>query len=250
MASGDYSLGADLIGCALDGIDILASNVTLHVNGHSISGNGTTSCIDRNGIHVGTTLAALSISMVRVLGTGTITDFFNGLLADNSTGSFVKFVTVTAPNCTRTSNPRGLIISSSSSMWKLDSNTVNNVGVDGIELDGNDNTVVNNVATQIGAEGIFLSQSSNNAIVNNSSSNCNFGIALTSGSSNNDIDANTTEGNAVDGILLQSNATSNNINGNKSFNNGTFDMEDGNFGCDNNKWTGNHFDTANQPCIH
>src|SRR5437870_5656364 len=53
--SGEYSLATDVGPCApgADGIDITASNVTLHLNGHTISGTTTSgTCNSSKGIHV------------------------------------------------------------------------------------------------------------------------------------------------------------------------------------------------------
>lgn len=248
VQSGDYSLATDVGPCAagVDGIDITASNVTLHLNGHTISGTATSgTCNMSNGIHViGTPL--IPVALVRILGTGTITNFATGVLAENSAGSFVKFVTVTA-NCPFTSS--GFAIAPSSSMWKLDSNVFREqANSGGIVLAGNDNDVVHNDVN----EEIELIDSSNNTIVDNTANNGIFGIrliSLVSGSNNNDIYGNTTDNNSKNGILLLSGSSGNNISGNKSFNNLT-DMEDDNPNCDNNNWTGNQFNTANQSCIH
>jgi len=76
--SGDYSIGTNVGPClpGVDGIDIVASNVTLHLNGHTISGTATSgTCNSSNGIYVeGTSL--LPLTMVHVLGSGTISNFF------------------------------------------------------------------------------------------------------------------------------------------------------------------------------
>jgi len=100
---------------------------------------------------------------------------------------------------------------------------------------------------------IVLFGSSNNVVVNNTANGGVFGIALsTSGTSsnNNEIHANTTDHNSLSGVLVEDGSTGNNITGNKSFGNSFFDMEDNNPNCDSNKWEGNHFNTANQSCIH
>src|SRR5437868_2928723 len=51
---GEYDLAGDVGPClfGVDGIDIVASAVTLHLNGHTIS--ATTCSVGRSGIHVGT----------------------------------------------------------------------------------------------------------------------------------------------------------------------------------------------------
>jgi len=247
--SGEYALGTDVGPCAsgVDGIDIVASAVTLHLNGHTISGTAASgTCNSSNGIHVlGTPIVPLT--MVRILGSGTISNFGIGFLADNSAGSFVKFTTVTA-NCPFFSF--GFVIDSSSSQWKLDSNVVREPGISslGIFLNGAaDNDLVHNDVNDT----MQLNNSSNNTVVNNVASDNFGGITLTGTSTNNNIDANTTDNNSNgSGIWLFAGATGNNISGNKSFNNLPFDMRDDNANCDNNKWTGNHFNTANQSCIH
>src|ERR1700730_13056357 len=97
--AGDYSLGTDVGPCmpGVDGIDIVASAVTLHLNGHTINGSADPgTCNNSQGIHVGLPSPAPMLSLVHVLGDGTINNFQSGFLAENSAGSFVKFVTVTA----------------------------------------------------------------------------------------------------------------------------------------------------------
>src|SRR5438128_1624568 len=95
---GEYDLAGDVGPCPqfTEGIVILASGVTLHLNGHTVSGAATNGfCNTRNGIHVGLPLLPM-LSQVRVLGDGTISNFNTGFLAENSAGSLVKFVTVNA----------------------------------------------------------------------------------------------------------------------------------------------------------
>jgi copper-binding protein NosD len=247
ISPGEYDLATDVACPPLgDGIDILASDVTLHLNGHTISTVGG-NCSDGAGIHVmGTPLVPLA--GVRILGPGTITNFGNftglpnaGFLAEFSAGSFVKFVTVTA-DCAGV--PGGFWIESSSSMWKLDSNVVSEsvTGGSGIFVEGNDNDLIRNNVNKM----IVLFGSSN-TVVNNSAHDDRNGILVNTGSNNNEIDANTTDSNSFRGIWILKGATGNNVTGNNSFNNATFDMEDDNPNCDSNKWRGNHFNTSLSP---
>src|SRR3989442_1697080 len=93
MQAGENDLGTDVGPClpGLDGIDIVVSGVTLHLDGHTITGSGV--CATDSGIHVaGTPL--IPLTLVRILGPGTITSFANGFVADSSAGSFVKFATI------------------------------------------------------------------------------------------------------------------------------------------------------------
>jgi hypothetical protein len=182
--------------------------------------------------------------MVRVLGTGTITNFATGFSAENSAGSFVKFVTVTA-NCPFVS--LGFDITASSSQWKLEANVVREPGNTsaGIVLESGANDcdlVRNDVNDTISVD------SNNNNIINNIGNDNAGGIGVTG--NNNEIHANTTDNNSNFGILLTSGASGNSISGNTSLNNTPYDMEDDNTNCGTNKWRGNKFKYANMSCIH
>jgi hypothetical protein len=255
---GEYSLGTNVGPCAsgVDGIIITASNVTLHLNGHTISGTATSgTCNSSSGIHVMGTSSLTPLTLVRVLGTGTITNFTEGFLAENSAGSFVKFVTVTA-NCPGPPNSItsiGFHIRASSSQWKLEGNVVREPGdtSGGIVLStgANDCDLVRNDVNDT-----ISVNSDNNNIVNNTANDNLDGIFVTG--NNNEIHANTTNNNSEHGLWLSQNgitgnfASGNNISGNTSLNNPVFDMEDDNANCGTNKWRGNKFRTANMSCIH
>jgi hypothetical protein len=90
-----------------------------------------------------------------------------------------------------------------------------------------------------------------NIHVNNSvfSMNGSVGLDFDGNSTDNHVDNNQTVGNVNVGILLRSTVTSNHVNGNTALGNGQ-DLEDDNTNCDDNKWNGNRFNTASQPCIH
>jgi parallel beta-helix repeat protein len=234
--AGDYRLATDVGPCPLgvDGIDILASGVTLHLQGHTITGT----CTSGIGIRVlGTPLVPLT--MVRILGTGTVSTFPTGFQADNSGGSFVKFVTV-ASTCFM---GNGFYITPTSSQWKLDGNVVQAPSTSyGIILRGSDNDLVrNNVSDTISVD------SDNNVIVNNTASGDGGGIFVES--SNNDIHANTTNDNVSSNGIWVFLGSGNNITGNTAQNNVPFDLDDDNPNCGTNKWEGNKFGSANQSCI-
>lgn len=95
---GEYDLATDVGPCLDDGIDITASGVTLHLNGHTIT-YASRCDFPLAGIHVGLPTPTPMLSRVRVLGPGTIRNFQFGFLAENSAGSFVKFVTVDNTQC-------------------------------------------------------------------------------------------------------------------------------------------------------
>jgi len=250
---GEYSLGTNVGPCApgVDGILIVASNVTLHLKGHTISGTAISgTCNSSSGIHVMGTSSLTPLTLVRVLGTGTITNFDTGFLAENSAGSFVKFVTVTQ---TCSDFTFGFHILAPSSQWKLEGNVVREPGNNsaGIVLQSGVNDcdlVRNNVNDTISVN------SNNNNIINNIANDNVDGIFVSG--NNNEVHANTTDNNSEHGLLLGQNTISgnfpsgNNISGNTSLGNSIFDMEDDNVNCGTNKWRGNKFKTANMSCIH
>jgi hypothetical protein len=226
---GEYSLGTNVGPCdpLTDGIDILASNVTLHLNGHTIAGSCDSSAI---GIHVGVAMSPTALTQVRVLGTGTIIGFTNGFVADNSAGSFVKFVTV-IPTCSSNFS-FGFDIHAPSSQWKLEGNVVleeannrnNSAGIVlGRSASGvNDCDVVRNTVNDT------ISVHGDNHIIVNNTANDNVGGLFVTGN-NNEIHANTTDNNTGSpGILLALGASGNFISGNTSLKNTPFDMEDDN----------------------
>lgn len=251
--SGEYDLGTDVGPClpGVDGIDIFASDVTLHLDGHTITGTTVTgTCNTSFGIRVGLPVPAPMISQVRVLGEGTISNFRVGFRARNSAGSFVKFTTVTA-QCPFFSF--GFLIQGPESQWKLEGNVVREPGNNSSGIfvfGGDDNELVRNDVNDT----IALATSNNNTIVNNTANDNEGGIVVGSPgfgpSNNNEIHANTTNNNTIGGgLTITLDSTGNNVTGNTAFNNLPFDMEDDNPNCDANKWKGNHFNTANQSCI-
>jgi parallel beta-helix repeat protein len=249
---GTYFLATDVGPCAsgVDGIDISASNVTLHLAGHTIAGTATAGTCNFNfGIFVFTSGPAL-LTNVTVLGSGTISNFFAGFVGENSANSSVKFVTVTA-NCPFHSY--GLAILSPGGQWKLQGNVVrepgeNSTGI--LLLQVNNNALVQNDVNN----SLSLQDSSDNTVVNNTASDNSGGIFLgtiTLGSNNNQIHANTTSNNVGGvGLTIAVGSGGNNISGNRSFNNTPFDMEDDNPNCGTNTWQGNRFTIASQSCIH
>jgi parallel beta-helix repeat protein len=249
---GTYFLAKDVGPCApgADGIDISASNVTLQLAGHTITGTATAGTCD-NALGISIFSSGPMLTNVNVLGSGTINNFALGFDAANSANSSVKFVKVNA-NCPDLGFAEGFEIDPPGGHWTLQGNVVQGPGdtTAGIVLFrvNNNTLVLNNVN-----DSVSIADSSNNVIVNNTASD-NFGgiflITVTLGSNNNQVSANTTSNNQFGGLTIFGGSVGNNISGNKSFNNTPFDMEDDNPNCGTNTWQGNHFTTASQSCIH
>jgi parallel beta-helix repeat protein len=250
---GTYILATDVGPCApgADGIDISASNVTLHLAGHTIAGTATPgTCNNTLGISIFS--SGPMLTNVNVLGSGTINNFVLGFDAANSANSSVKFVKVNA-NCPDLGFAEGFEIDPPGGHWTLQGNVVRGPGdtTAGIALfQVNNNIVVQNDVN----DSFSFVDSSNNVIVSNTASDNDGGIFLitvTLGSNNNQVSANTTSNNGANGgLVITVGSGGNNISGNKSFNNLPFDMEDDNPSCGTNTWRGNKFNLASQPCIH
>src|SRR4051812_27856408 len=80
VITADTTLDSDLVGCPQDGIVIAAGNVTLDLNGHTISGTGTAAGIRG--------AAGPTLANVVIRGRGTVTAFRVGIdlqtLADST----------------------------------------------------------------------------------------------------------------------------------------------------------------------
>jgi parallel beta-helix repeat protein len=216
-AAGRYVLAADCRGL---GIEITASDVTLRLNGHSMTGTGSGT---GSGSGVFVFDDAGPLSGLTIKGPGRVAGYDAGVqlgVGDGGvSGSRVSGVTVTR-------------------------------NTDGILLDGGSgNTITNNTANKNVDDGIDLFQATANMVRGNTANNNNHnGIALGGGSANA-ITNNTTNNNNSDGIAVASGATSNTVSGNTANNNPLDDLLDANPGCDSNSWTGNTFKTASQTCI-
>jgi hypothetical protein len=100
--------------------------------------------------------------------------------------------------------------------------------------------------------GLFLGQRTTDTHVNNNLFSMNLvGLRGQSNTSDNHLDNNQAINNRSRGISLDNGATNYHVNGNTALGNlQQFDLFDGNASCDDNKWNGNNFATANQTCIH
>lgn len=233
---GEYSLGAGGLSCPpnVDGIDIVASNVTLRLNGKTIEGT----CGTGIGIHVLGT-SSVPLTAVVVLGSGTISNFTVNFLADYSSNSLVSAVRV-ASQCPAN---YGFEINTTSSQWALVKDVVQAPETSyGIDLFG-----PNNVAALCNVDDT-INVGNNNVVVDNIASN-NLGGIYVYGS-NNQVYANTTNNNSAgDGIWVIAGALGNILSENKASGNLPWDMEDDNPTCGTNIWAADTFNGANQSCI-
>ena len=116
----------------------------------------------------------------------------------------------------------------------------------GINFVGVSDSHVEQVSATANRRGLYLFNSTTDTHVNNNvfSMNVLEGV-IVDRSSDNHVNNNESIGNGFIGIRVGLGSTGNHVNGNTALGNGTFDLDDDNPNCDNNKWNGNTFNTSN-----
>ena len=163
-------------------------------------------------------IVVLFSTAILIQGPGTITGFQDGLEFANVDSSRVIQVTATR------NSADGFVV---------------------IGTPSTNNVFQGNVAT-LNRRGISMIGGRENKILNNLVMNNEDGIDLVFADLNK-IYANTATNNTLVGISLR--GTQNEIGGNTAVGNGREDMFDSAPNCDDNRWLGNRFVTANQSCI-
>ena len=140
--SGNYRLVADLTSTGTC-ITINVDNVSLNLNGHTITGP--------SGGGDGTSgVTATGRTALTITGPGTITNFGRGVNFDGVTASQVTGVTTSG-------NFFGFVVNANSTGNTFSNNTSTGNNQHGFTMNGaNNNTFTNNVASNNGANGIFL----------------------------------------------------------------------------------------------
>jgi parallel beta-helix repeat protein len=264
---GTYLVAADLR-CGGTAIMITASNVDLHLGGHTLTGSGAGAGIDVEG--------AVSVSIHN----GTVRGFYDGiylggaqncklssLTVDESSdvGIYLKQTTGTTvtDNTITGSGDRGI------SVFSANQNTVtrntasgNYMGIS-VSDSGYGNTVARNTCTY-NTDGIriWVGPLLNTFQDNTLNNNFYAGIHAFDGVTRNSFQNNTTNGNGL-GIQLAAGCTCNTTQGNTALGNLVFDLEDDNDApapaCANtppgcaNTWLQDTFQTAGGAglaCIH
>lgn len=144
-----------------------------------------------------------------------------------------------------------------------------------VEFDCDNNVISGNTVTENGLDGIALfARTLNNTVSDNNVSDNGYdaplaqgapqrlgdGIRLFNGNAAGTVlgpkdtlvEDNSVFNNAANGIIVGNNSVDNDILTNDTGSNGTsaatYDLNDQNPACDNNTWSGNTYDTANQAC--
>lgn len=191
--SGDYILANDLLDCPGSGIVISASNVTVHLDGRSVTGSG-------GGNSIGINVAADDCSF-SLTGSGSISNFERGISLDCATSDFhIYNVSVT-----RTSIGVDVIRGRGS----VTGNTVTQSGLGFVlESAAHDSSVTNNRAANNTGDGIVIRGHHNTIAFNTVRDNGEYGVV---GGSDvfNDIHRNTATGNAIYDLFQEGDECSN-----------------------------------------
>jgi parallel beta-helix repeat protein len=170
---GQYYLAMDLT-CPGTGITILASDVYLRLDGHTLQG-----------LSPGDGIQAVFATDIVIQGPGTITGFSDGVTLD-----FVDFSTVIGVTATR--NSVGFEVNGANNLLLGNEATLNGIGI--AIFFGSENTIVNNFLMN-NSGGIDLVFANLNKIYANTANSNLRGITLI-GSTQNEIHGNTALGNS------------------------------------------------------
>ena len=160
-----------LFGCTNDGLRVMADNVTIDLNGHTIDGNATDDVVDVEEAGIDNTGKHTGI----VVKNGTLRDFESGAFADNGGGG--RFEDVDALD-----NGRGLVLfSSPGNSWSVRRSTAGGNAGDGFVV-GGPGSVVGNRSTGNGANGFRLNTRNGavrgNAAISNAEDGFNLSVPL------------------------------------------------------------------------
>jgi parallel beta-helix repeat protein len=272
--------------CGTTGVIIGASNITLDLNGFTITGGPAG--------EGGPGILLDGVSGVTVKN-GTVTLFDAGVAIEGGSGNTVTSMQVLNNRSNFGDYGDGIVMFQSNSNRILNNQVRNNGPWDGIGvlrgafnvIDGNqitdnnqsttntagirlenqnlgpggnfpsnDNTVTNNLVTNSGTFGIqvFAGGSRNQIKFNQVYNNALDGITVFAGGNNNVIESNRVQSNRANGIRIRGAAgsfpgpTGNQILRNVSFGNAQFDLRDDQPNCDANIWRGNQAATFTPPC--
>ncbi len=251
VAPGTWTVANNLT-CAGLGVQIATNNVTLRLDGFTITGPGTGG---GTGVLVIST-AGTGVSNARILGPGTITSFSAGIAFLGTAGGSAVGITLNG-------NGDGLVADFAAGVQckslLITQNTITQNAANGIRGSAiNTSTIVGNNTSNNGASGagsgIWLAQAASDMAQGNiSNGNTTNGIRLGGAGGNGatgiNVVGNQTNNNGQFGIGLENPTVSDSLSGNFAFGNAVFDIDDVNPGCGSNHYKSDVFGTKNQPCI-
>lgn len=242
--SGNYFLDADLSGANC--IVINANNVSLALNGHTITGPGT-------GAGIAVVPLSGRIHHVGISGPGSVRGYANGIAISNSDYVQVSLVTAlgnatnginstgtntfltVASNILTQNGVWGALLTAANSSFSYNEMAGNGFGpgnhpAGGMRMTGAANSIGNNLAL-------------GNGKLPDNTNTLNAGIVVNTTASR--IFGNTADGNNGFGIEVQTTGSTNQLFNNKAMGNLGFDLQDDSVNCGTSLWAYNTFFTRN-----
>ena len=244
QAAGKYRLATDLGPCSGDGIDIRTGNVTLDLDGYTITGpaNGNGAGID---VEVGGSRA----KGINIKGPGRIQKFSYGIFLSNTDNAQVQDVLL------EINSDYGIYVNGSVNVQLQDNVFTHNGSYGLLLLNSGGSQVYDNYISGNGnsgtsdAGGLDIAGGTGSQVSGNIvDSNQPFGIVLFN-AGQQQVEGNKIYGNYSTGFRIESASTGNVVRDNAAEGNLIYDLEDDNSGCDTNNWQNNVFFTSNQTCI-
>ncbi len=195
VITADTTLTADVVNCAGNGLTVDADNITLDLNGHTVSGDGVPAGHDD--IHFDYGILVEGHHGVTVMN-GSVDRFDRGVLFDASRGGVV-----TAMHVYDNSN-RGIMFDNASDNARVLRNTPTDNGASGIAVVSSQGALVtgNQSARNYGGAGVKLEVAGGATVTRNRLIDNVFGVQVVDGSHDNRIDHNTVTGGEV-GVIME-----------------------------------------------
>ena len=248
--SGLWVVDNDLT-CTGNGINVQIGNVTLKLQGHTLTGP---SASDTSiGVWVATA-SSLGVKNVTILGPGKITNFGHGIVFSATVGGGavgVQFV----------SNGSGVYLGNDNSATGVStslliSQNIMQSNAWGIVLEGaTKDTIVGNNISSSSIAGIDVVDGTSSSFLGNiSNGNNGDGIAIGNPSGaivavGNTFEGNITNSNSLVGIHVYSASSGSHFSGNVASSNGVLDISEAHTGCATDTYKSEVFATANLTCV-
>jgi parallel beta-helix repeat protein len=219
--------------CTGNGITIVAGDVVLRLNGHTLTGTNTTAGI-----------TATSVSNVQIEGPGKLYGYIDGI--DLAFVNYSRVVDLRIGG----SNGHGVALYDSNYNL-LTRDVVTGSTFHGMTLNGSDGNVIDyDRSNGNGSVGVFLASSSGNQVAydtltGNGDNGLDVGDIGNGPASGNRIEHDTANGNFSYGVLLESSSSDNAVSYTKAHRNGTEDLYD--LSC-SNTWSHNEFGSFSRDC--
>jgi parallel beta-helix repeat protein len=191
VITADATLTTDLPLCSGDGLVVAGDNLTLNLNGHTVSGDGVANA---NGFDVGVQVNGRN---VKILG-GSITAFDRGLVAVSSPGIRLSHLVV------RNNTNRGMMVDQGSDGARIEHNDTSDNGASGIAIvESNGARVIDNRSMRnVGGAGVRLQTADGATVTDNRFDQNTFGVQIDPTANGNTVARNVMSGDIEAGVII------------------------------------------------